>query len=115
MKLQKAQRKHSAAEYAALFPAKPKALRKIAFGLRQLGATGDGSQPNLGKGNMPFTINEFELAERCNVSVRTLKRYLPLFETYGILEVKRWRYREIGPSPNTYRVFLSRSEIGSAW
>jgi response regulator of citrate/malate metabolism len=95
MRLDKAWRRYSAAEYAQLFPAKPKALRKIAFALRKLGA-----------GNQPFTMNEWELAKACSVSKRTLQRYLPLFESYGILEVKRWRYRLFGPSPNTYRVFL---------
>jgi hypothetical protein len=35
-------RQLSAAEYAALFPAKPAALRKIAFGLRRLAAIGEG-------------------------------------------------------------------------
>ena len=95
MKLAKGWRRHTAQEYAALFPARPKALRKMAFGLRKLGA-----------GNQPFTMNERKLAEACGVSRTTLKRYLWLFESYGILEVKRWRYRQIGPSPNTYRVYL---------
>lgn len=88
-------RKLSAAEYAALFPAKPKAIRKIAYGLRKLGT-----------GYAVFTMNEWKLAEACGVSRRTLIRYLPLFESYGILEVKRWRYREFGTSPNSYRVYF---------
>ena len=91
----KAWRRLSAQEYAGLFPANPKALRKIAYGLRKLGA-----------GNQPFTIDEWELAKRCDVPKRTLQRYLPVFERYGILEVKRWRYRTFGACPNTYRVFL---------
>lgn len=103
MKLDKAWRRLPAAEYAALFPAKPKALRKIAFGLRKLGA-----------GNAVFTMNEWELAAACGVSLRSIQRYLPLFESYGIIEVKRWRYREIGGSPNSYRVFLG-SVIPEDW
>jgi hypothetical protein len=110
MKPDKLWRQLPAAEYAAKFPRKPPALRKIAYGLRQLGAKGEGnriaSDQQLGAGNQPFTINQWELAKRCGVSKTTLKRYLPLFEAYGILEVKRWRYRKVGPSPNTYRLFL---------
>src|SRR5947209_1235648 len=89
-----------AAEYAALFPASPPALRKIAFGLRRLGAngadTGNDIQPRApggeGRGNKVFTLNQWELAKACGVSRSTLKRRLPLFERYGIIEVKRWRY-----------------------
>ena len=103
MKLEKLWRKLSAAEYAALFPAKPKAIRKIAFGLRKLGA-----------GSAPFTMAEWELAKQCNVSKRTLQRYLPLFESYGILEIKRWRYLNFGTTPNTYRVYLG-SVIPEDW
>jgi response regulator of citrate/malate metabolism len=95
MKLDKQWRKLSATEYAELYPAKPKAIRKIAYGLRQLGA-----------GNEVFTMAEWELAEACGVSKRTLQRYIGLFESYGILEVKRWRYRANGGSPSSYRVFL---------
>ena len=95
MKPDKLWRKLPAAEYAALFPANPKALRTIAYGLRKLGA-----------GNAVFTMSERELAERCGVSLRTWQRYLWLFESWGILEVKRWRYRANGGSPSSYRVFL---------
>jgi hypothetical protein len=103
-----------AAEYAALFPASPPALRKIARGLRQLGAigadTGVDIQPNdperEGHGNRVFTLNEWQLAKACGVSRRTLSRYLPLFEAWGILECKRWRYRQFGPSPNSYRLYF---------
>jgi hypothetical protein len=84
-----------AAEYAALFPAKPKAIRKIAYGLRKLGA-----------GYAVFTMNQFDLAAACGVSVRTLARYLPLFESYGIIDVKRWRYRSFGTAPNSYRTYF---------
>jgi hypothetical protein len=109
MKLDKAWRRYSAAEYAALFPAKPKAIRKIAYGLRKLGATGNGCphcSPNRGTGNEVFTMSQPEFASALGVSLRTLQRYLPLFESYGILEVKRWRYRVSGGSPSSYRVFL---------
>jgi hypothetical protein len=103
-------RKLSAADYAALFPAKPKALRTMAYGLRRLGATGDGQQlaadNRAGIGNQVFTMTQPELAKALGVSVRTLQRRLPLFESYGILEVKRWRYRKNGGSPSSYRVFL---------
>jgi len=105
MKLDKLWRTVPAAEYAALFPAKPPALRKIAYGLRQLGATGTDGRGD-GSGNEVFTMSEYELAERCGVSLRTLQRYIGVFESYGILEVKRWRYRAHGGSPSSYRVFL---------
>ena len=95
MKTAKLWRQLSAAEYAALYPARPKALRKMAYGLRKLGA-----------GYEVFTMSEREMAAKCQVSVRTLQRYLPLFESYGIIEVKRWRYREFGTSPNSYRVYF---------
>jgi hypothetical protein len=98
-------RKLTAEDYAGLYPAKPKALRKIAYGLRQLGAKGiDGNGD--GSGNEVFTLCEKELAERCGVPLRTLQRYIQLFESYGILEVKRWRHRINGGSPSSYRVFL---------
>jgi hypothetical protein len=104
-------RKLSAAEYAALYPARPAALRKMAFGFRRLAAIGQGgitiaTPARTGLGNQVFTMNEKDLAEACNVSVRTLQRYLWLFESYGILEVKRWRYRAFGSSPNSYRLYL---------
>ncbi len=102
-KLDKAWRRLPAAEYAALFPAKPKAIRKIAFGLRKLGA-----------GNAVFTMNQWQLAAVCGVSKKTLQRYLPIFESYGIVEVKRWRYKKMSPSPNSYRVFLG-SVIPEKW
>ena len=92
-----------AAEYAALFPAKPKAIRKIAFGLRKLGA-----------GNAVFTMNEWELAAACGVSRTSIQRYIPVFERFGILEVKRWRYRKNGPSANSYRLFFG-SVIPEDW
>jgi hypothetical protein len=124
MKLDKLWRKLPAAEYAALFPAKPKALRKMAFHLRRLAANGyvDGDydyQPRdeskAGMGNLVFTISEKALAEHCRVSRRTLQRYLPLFESYGIIEVKRWRYRRSNaPSPNSYRLFFG-SVIPKDW
>lgn len=123
MKLDKLWRKLPAHEYAALFPAKPKALRRIAFGLRQLGAVGiDGGydiEPRHpekpGMGNHVFTLNEHELAKHCYVSRRTLQRYIPLFESYGIVEVKRWRYRRSNaPSPNSYRLFFG-SVIPENW
>lgn len=103
-----------AAEYAAQFPARPAALRKIAYGLRVLGArgadTGHDIQPReperAGQGNYVFTLNQWRLAEACGVSRRTLSRRLPLFERFGILEVKRWRYREFGPSPSSYRLYF---------
>lgn len=85
----------TADEYAALFPAKPKALRSMARALRRLGASGE-----------PFTMNEPDLAKFAGVSIRTWARYVPVFERYGMLEVKRWRYRSFGTVPNTYRVFL---------
>jgi hypothetical protein len=118
MKLDKLWRSLPAAEYAALFPRKLKALRKIAFGLRGLSALGDGNQAGAdsrrGQGNQVFTMNEWELAEECGVSRRTLQRYLPLFESYGILEVKRWRYRKTGASPNSYRLYFG-SVIPENW
>jgi hypothetical protein len=118
VKQDKLWRKMSAAEYAALFPRKPKALRKIAYGLRKLGSVGEGiavaTPRRLGQGNQVFTMNERQLAESCGVSVRTLQRYLWLFESYGILEVKRWRYRQIGTSPNSYRLYFG-SVIPPDW
>jgi hypothetical protein len=60
----------------------------------------------LGAGNAVFTMNQYELAKACGVSRRSIVRYLPLFEQYGILEVKRWRYRKTGPSPNSYRLYF---------
>lgn len=118
MKPEKLWRQLPAADYARLFPARPAALRKIAYGLRQLGAVGDGEQASaasrVGKGNQVFTVNQRNLAASCGVSVKTLQRYLPLFESYGILEVKRWRYRRFGPSPNSYRVYLG-SVIPEDW
>lgn len=106
-----------AAEYAALFPASPPALRTIAFHLRRLAANGVDLgydyQPNMpdriGQGNRVFTLNQWQLAQHCHVSRRTLARYLPVFEAWGILEVKRWRYRETGPSPNSYRLYFGRA------
>ncbi len=95
MKQDKLWRQLPAAEYAALFPARPAALRKIAYGLRKLGA-----------GCAVFTMNQRDLAAQCGVSVRTLQRYLPLFESYGILDVKRWRWREFGTAPNSYRAYF---------
>lgn len=90
----------AASEFAEMFPARPKALRKIAFGLRQL----SGSE---GRGKLrPFTMDEWELAKHCQVSRRTLQRYLPVFEHYGVIEVHRWRYRRFGAMPNTYCLFL---------
>lgn len=123
VKLDKLWRKLPAHEYAALFPARPKALRRIAFGLRRLGAQDIDlgydyqPRPSSGKamGNRVFTINEYDLAEHCHVSRRTLQRYLPLFESYGVLEVKRWRYRRSNaPSPNSYRLFFG-SIIPEDW
>ena len=81
-------RQLSAADYAALFPAKPAALRKIAYGLRKLAAIGEGGVTistayRAGKGNQVFTINQKDLAYSCNVSLRTLRQYLWLFESYG--------------------------------
>jgi hypothetical protein len=101
-------------EYAALFPSSPPALRKIAHGLRQLGAngadTGHDIQPRTpsgdGRGSKVFTLNQWELAKACGVSRGTLKRYLSVFERYGILEIKRWRYKEVGPSPSSYRLYF---------
>jgi hypothetical protein len=103
--------KTTAEEYAAQFPAKPKALRKIAYGLRRLGATGVpcprcGQTSGDGSGNEVFTLAEWDLAKRCGVKLRTWQRYVGVFESYGILEVKRWRYRVRGGSPSSYRVFL---------
>lgn len=94
-------RKLTAEQYAALFPAKPAALRKIAYALREWSAA------EAVKGKMrPFTVDEWRLARGAGVSRRTLQRYLPVFENYGVLEVKRWRRREIGAMPNTYCLFL---------
>ena len=85
----------TADEYAALFPAHPVSIRKIARALKKLGAS-----------EKPFTMNERDLAKAAGISVRTWARYAPLFEEWGILEVKRWRYRKFGTTPNTYRTFL---------
>jgi hypothetical protein len=85
----------TADEYAARFPARPPALRKMARALKKLGAD-----------ERPFTMNQWELAERAGIAKRTWQRYEPVFEQWGILEVKRWRYREFGTTPNTYRTFL---------
>ena len=82
-------------EYAELFPAKPPALRKMARALRVLGASEE-----------PFTMAQWKLAKLAGISERSWKRYAPVFERYGMLEVKRWRYRSFGTVPNTYRVFL---------
>jgi hypothetical protein len=62
MKTERLWRQLPASEYAELFPRKPKALRKIAYGLRQLGASGAGnpvgSDARIGQGNQVFTMNE---------------------------------------------------------
>ena len=50
----RAWRKLTADEYAAMFPAHPVALRKIARGLKRLGA-----------GEKPFTMNQRDLAGQC--------------------------------------------------
>ena len=86
----------TAREWAARFPAKPPALRKIAYALRKLGA-----------GHEPFTAPEWRIAKEAGVSVRTVRRYLGVFESYGVIEVKRWRYSSFVPLANTYRVFLA--------
>lgn len=91
-------RKLTADQYAEFFPAKPRSIRKIARAIRKLGAINHG----------PFTINEWELAKHADVGRRTVQRYVPVFEQWGILQVKRWRYSEIGATPNTYLVFLGR-------
>lgn len=106
-------RQLSVEEYAALFPAKPKALRKIAYGLRKLGAQGVDGEGD-GSGHEVFTIDEWELARRCRVSRRTLQRYLPLFETYGILEAKRWRQMKTGALANSYRLHFG-NVIPDGW
>jgi hypothetical protein len=90
-------RKLTADQYAALFPAKPPALRKIARALKILGAD-----------EKPFTMNQWELAKEAGISKHTWQRHAPVFEQWGILEVKRWRYRKFGTTPNTYRTFLGR-------
>jgi len=59
-------------------------------------------------------MNEWELAKFAGVSKRTWQRYEPVFEEWGILEVKRWRYRKFGTTPNTYRTFLG-SVIPEDW
>jgi hypothetical protein len=84
-------------EYAALYPANPKALRKIARMLRKLG-----------KGSEPFTMAEWKMAKLAGVSKRTLQRYLPVFQRYGIIEVHHWRYLDFGTTPNTYRLYFGR-------
>jgi hypothetical protein len=91
----RAWRRLTADEYADLFPATPRALRKMARAIRKLGVDGK-----------PFTMNQWELAAAAGVAKRTWQRYEPVFEEWGILEVKRWRYRRFGPTPNTYRTFL---------
>jgi hypothetical protein len=94
-------KKLTAEDYAALFPAKPAALRKIACALRVW------SVAESHKGKMrPFTVDEWRLARSAGVSRRTLQRYLPVFERYGVVEVKRWRGRELGAMPNTYLLHL---------
>jgi len=103
MKLDKPWRKTTADEYAAMFPARPKALRKIARGLRKAGLW-----------QQPRTMCEAELANLCGVSVRTLARYLPVFENYGVIEVKRWRYRFFGTVSNTYLLHFG-SVIPEDW
>lgn len=92
-------RKVPADKYAEwCFPAKPRAIRKMAIALRKLGAEHDG----------PFTIHQYKLAKLADVPVRTWQRWLPLFEKWGVIEVKRWRYRHFGACPNTYLVFLGQ-------
>jgi hypothetical protein len=86
-----------AKEWSEEFPARPKSLRKMAFALRQLNNNG-----------VPFTMHEWELAEKADVSLRTWQRNVHIFEEWGILEVKRWRYRKFGGGPNTYRVFIAK-------
>ena len=98
-------RKLTAQDYAELFPAEPKPLRKIAYALRKLGAQGIDDSGD-GSGNEVFTLYEWDLAARCGVKLRTWQRYVGVFESYGILEVKRWRHRKYGGSPSSYRVFL---------
>ena len=66
----------TAEQWAAMFPAKPQALRKIAYAFRKLGA-----------GDEPFTVAEWELAKVAGVSPRTIRRYLGVFERYGVIEV----------------------------
>jgi hypothetical protein len=87
----------SAKEYAERFPARPKSLRKIARVLKELGA-----------GGLPFTMPEHKLAKRADISVSTWQRGARVFEEWGILEVKRWRFKYFDGSPNTYRVFLRK-------
>jgi hypothetical protein len=87
----------SAEEYAAKFPAKPPTIRKIAYALKKLGAN-----------ELPFTMNQRELAKLAGIGVRSWQRWEEVFEVWGILEVKRWRHREIGTTPNTHRTFIGR-------
>jgi hypothetical protein len=91
-------RKLTADQYAEHFPAKPVCIRKLARAIRELGAAAGG----------PFTIDQWELAKQAGIGRRSVQRYVPVFEQWGILQVKRWRYAEIGTTPNTYLVFLGR-------
>lgn len=109
--------KLTADKYAELFPARPKAIRKIARGLR-LASVRESYNParkEYENGHMrPFTMDLWELARLCDVSKRTLQRYLPVFEGYGVVEVHRWRYRYSGAMPNTYCLFFG-SVIPEDW
>lgn len=98
-------RKLTRDQWVELFPADPPALRTIAGGLAALGDD-----------VVTFTQRERDskqapmrqLARVCGVSPRTLCRYLPLFEAYGVIEVKRWQRRidrSLGVPSLSIRVF----------
>ena len=104
-------------EWAEVFPARPKALRKIAHGLADLGDdvvtyTAPGTtyrRSNKYGGTDVHRVGPIDmLAAQCDVSRRVMQRYLPLFERYGVVEVYRWRHREhshFGAPAISIRVF----------
>lgn len=91
-------------QWVALFPDKPKAFQTIAKGLCAFGndvvtftAPGESEYALTARGYKKKRIGPISLlAAKCGVSKRTMSRYLPVFEAYGVVEVYRWRYRERG-------------------
>lgn len=102
----KAWRKVKRDEWVAMFPEHPPAFRKIARGLADLGDSV--LTLELVQGDGKYWQPMGRLAAKCHVSERTLTRYLPVFEAYGVVEVHRWRRRidrHLGLPSVSVRVF----------
>jgi len=108
-------RKVTPDEWVAMFPASPPAFRKIARGLAELG---DGVVTfELKDDSGDYCPPMSQLASRCHVHGRTLTRYLPVFEAYGVVEVHRWRRRidrTLGLPSVSVRVFRG-SVVPADW